>query len=56
MMWIIGKTNSQNSVRKKGFGGTFCILNCHIIGLDTGVCLFETLSPRGFRVDSVFES
>jgi hypothetical protein len=28
--------NYQNSVRKKSFGGTFCFLNCHIIGLDTG--------------------
>jgi hypothetical protein len=30
------KTNSQNSVRKKSFGGTFSFLNCHIIGLDNG--------------------
>jgi hypothetical protein len=29
-------TNSQNSVRKKSFGGTFSFSNCHIIGLDTG--------------------
>jgi hypothetical protein len=29
-------TNSQNSVRKKSFGGTFSLSNCHIIGLDTG--------------------
>jgi hypothetical protein len=29
-------TNSQNSVRKKKFGGTFTVSNCHIIGLDTG--------------------
>jgi hypothetical protein len=29
-------TNSQNRVRKKSFGGTFCFSNCHIIGLDTG--------------------
>jgi hypothetical protein len=28
--------NSQNSVRKKSFGGTFCFSNCHIIGLDVG--------------------
>jgi hypothetical protein len=28
--------NSQNSVRKKGFGGKFTFSNCHIIGLDTG--------------------
>jgi hypothetical protein len=28
-------TNSQNSVRKKSFGGTFTFSNCHIIGLDT---------------------
>jgi hypothetical protein len=38
MMWITGKTltNSQNSVRKKSFGGTFSFSNCHIIGLDNG--------------------
>jgi hypothetical protein len=24
-------TNSQNRVRKKSFGGTFCFSNCHII-------------------------
>jgi hypothetical protein len=24
-------TKSQNSVRKKSFGGTFCFSNCHII-------------------------
>jgi hypothetical protein len=29
-------TNSQNSVRKKSFGGTFSFSNCQIIGLDTG--------------------
>jgi hypothetical protein len=29
-------TNSQNSVRKKSFGGTFSFSNWHIIGLDTG--------------------
>jgi hypothetical protein len=29
-------TNSQNRVRKKSFGGTFCFSNCHIIRLDTG--------------------
>jgi hypothetical protein len=29
-------TNSQNSVRKKSFRGTFCFSNCHIIGLDGG--------------------
>jgi hypothetical protein len=29
-------TNSQNSVMKKSFGGTFSFSNCHIIGLDTG--------------------
>jgi hypothetical protein len=28
-------TNSQNRVRKKSFGGTFCLSNCHKIGLDT---------------------
>jgi hypothetical protein len=28
--------NSQNSVRKKSFGGTFSFSNCHIIGLDNG--------------------
>jgi hypothetical protein len=39
MMWITGKiniANSQNSVRKKSFGGTFYFSNCYIIGLDTG--------------------
>jgi hypothetical protein len=40
MMWIVDNskniTNSQNSVRKKSFGGTFSFSNCHIIGLDTG--------------------
>jgi hypothetical protein len=46
MMWITGKTsNSQNSVRKKSFGGTFSFSNCHIIGLDNGSlgvdCLWE---------------
>jgi hypothetical protein len=38
-MWITVKTNSQNSVRKKSFGGTFSFSNCHIIdslGLDNG--------------------
>jgi hypothetical protein len=29
-------TNSQNSVRKISFGGTFSFSNCFIIGLDTG--------------------
>jgi hypothetical protein len=29
-------TNSQNSVRKKSFEGTFSFSNCHIIGSDTG--------------------
>jgi hypothetical protein len=29
-------THSQNSVRKKSFGGTFSFSNCHIIGLDNG--------------------
>jgi hypothetical protein len=33
-------TNSQNRVRKKSFGGTFCFSNCHIIGLDTGGLVF----------------
>jgi hypothetical protein len=33
-------TNSQNRVRKKSFGGTFCFLNCHIIRLDTGGLVF----------------
>jgi hypothetical protein len=33
-------TNSQNSVRKKRFGGTFCFSNCHIIRLDTGGLVF----------------
>jgi hypothetical protein len=27
-------TNSQNRVRKKSFGGTFCFSNCHIIRPD----------------------
>jgi hypothetical protein len=36
MKWITGKTDTQNSVRKKSFGGTFTFSNCHIIGLDTG--------------------
>jgi hypothetical protein len=30
-------TNSQNSVWKKSFGGTFYFSNCHIIELDTAV-------------------
>jgi hypothetical protein len=29
-------TNSQNSVRKLFFGGTFSFSNCHIKGLDNG--------------------
>jgi hypothetical protein len=29
-------TNSQNSARKKSFGGTVSFSNCHIIGLDDG--------------------
>jgi hypothetical protein len=33
-------TNSQNSVRKKNFGGTFGFSNCHIIRLDTGGRVF----------------
>jgi hypothetical protein len=33
-------TNSQNRVRKKSFGGTFCFSNCHIIRLDTGGLVF----------------
>jgi hypothetical protein len=33
-------TNSQNSVRKKSFGGTFTFSNCHIIGLDTVSLVF----------------
>jgi hypothetical protein len=33
LMWITGKniTNSQSSVTKKSFGGTFSFANCHII-------------------------
>jgi hypothetical protein len=38
--------NSQNSVRKKSFGGTFTFSNCHIIGLDT-VCLVFLVSGHG---------
>jgi hypothetical protein len=34
-------SNSQNRVRKKSFGGTFCFSNCHIIGLDTGGLVFH---------------
>jgi hypothetical protein len=34
------KTDSQNSVRKKSFGGTFCFSNCHLIGLDKGGLVF----------------
>jgi hypothetical protein len=37
MMWITGKTNSQNRLRKKSFGGTFCFSNCP---LDTGGLVF----------------
>jgi hypothetical protein len=33
-------TKSQNSVRKKCFGGTFSFSNCHIIRLDTGGLVF----------------
>jgi hypothetical protein len=33
-------TNSQKSVRKKSFGGLFCLSNCHIIRLDTGGLVF----------------
>jgi hypothetical protein len=33
-------TNSQNRVRKKSFGETFCFSNCHIIRLDTGGLVF----------------
>jgi hypothetical protein len=33
-------TNSQNSARKKSFGGTFTFSNCHLIGLDTGGLVF----------------
>jgi hypothetical protein len=29
-------TDSQNSVRKKSFGGTFSCSNCHLIGLYNG--------------------
>jgi hypothetical protein len=38
-------TNSQNSVRKKSFGGTFCFSNCHIIELDTGGLVFLVSVP-----------
>jgi hypothetical protein len=45
-------TNSQNSVRKKSFGGIFSFSNCHIIGLDTGslvLIVFGSVpSPRTF--------
>jgi hypothetical protein len=36
-------TNSQNSVRKKSFGGTFTFSNCHIIGLSLVLVLFLDL-------------
>jgi hypothetical protein len=38
-------TNSQNRVRKKSFGGTFCFSNCHIIRLDTGGLVFLVSEP-----------
>jgi hypothetical protein len=39
-------TNSQNRVRKKSFGGTFCFSNCHIIRLDTGGLVFLVSGPN----------
>jgi hypothetical protein len=38
-------TNSQSSVRKKSFGGTFGFSNCHIIRLDTGGLVFLVSGP-----------
>jgi hypothetical protein len=43
-------TNSQNRVRKKSFGGTFCFSNCHIIRLDTGGLVF--IVSVGYKDDS----
>jgi hypothetical protein len=46
-MWITGKTqNSQNSVRKKRFGGTFSLSNCDIIELDTGSLVLIVFGRR----------
>jgi hypothetical protein len=42
-------TNSQNSVRKKSFGGTFSFSNCHIIELDTGSLVFLVFDRVGRR-------
>jgi hypothetical protein len=39
-------TNSQNRVRKKSFGGTFCFSNCHIIRLDTVGLVFLVSGKR----------
>jgi hypothetical protein len=52
MMWITRKTkqNSQNSVRKISFGGTFTFSNCHIIGLDTVGLVFLV---SGFCLKSI---
>jgi hypothetical protein len=38
-------TNSQHSVRKKSFGGTFTFSNCHIIGLDNGSLVLIVFAP-----------
>jgi hypothetical protein len=43
-------TNSQNSVRKKSFAGTFSFSNCHIIGLDKVDCLCVKLRRFGFVI------
>jgi hypothetical protein len=42
--------NSQNRVRKKSVGGTFCFSNCHIIRLDTGGLVFLVSAPE--HIDS----
>jgi hypothetical protein len=48
-------TNSQNSVRKKSFGGTFSFSNCHIkIGVDNGSvdCLCNYLRNISFLTNN----
>jgi hypothetical protein len=49
-------TNSQNRVRKKSFGGTFCFSNCHIIRLDTGGLVFLVSDHALLKKKSFFLS
>jgi hypothetical protein len=47
--------SSQNSVRKKSFGGTFTFSNCHIIGLDTVGLVFLVSAYNNALIQHVYK-